>query len=137
MVAGISQQGGVLHLEKEGQVFLWIHRWETFTVWGWRVTKVLLFSRADVQLATKYRRDVLEHGGLSILPTTIKTQGKNGITLKEIVQDAEVVPQLCSFVPHSGCGAKGWHCHYNLSQQTELSALLSSYPAFPSQDNFN
>lgn len=54
-----------------------------------------------------------------------------------MVQDAEVVPQLCSFVAHSGFGAKGWHCHSNLLQQTELTALLSSYPAFPSQDNFN
>lgn len=80
-MAGISQQGGVLHLEKEGQVFLWIHRWETFPVWGWRVTKVILFSRAGVQPATKYGRDVLEHGGLSIPPTTIKTQVKTGITL--------------------------------------------------------
>lgn len=48
---------------------------------GWKVTKVILFSRADVQHATKCWRAVLEHRGLSIPPTTIKTQVKNGITL--------------------------------------------------------
>lgn len=44
--------------------------------------------------------------------------------IKEMVQDAEVTLQLCCFVPNNGFGGKGWHCEYDLPQETDLSSAF-------------
>lgn len=50
------------------------------------------------------------------LPQQQKQEEKCNDLIKVIVQDAEVMLQLCSFVLDNGFGEKGWHCAYNLPQ---------------------
>lgn len=86
-------------------------------LWGQGVMKATLFSRGNGRCLTSCK--ILKSCSLSQRLLNSFHNNKNrrkklNHFVKERVQDAEVMLQLCSYVLDNGFGRKGWHCDYNL-----------------------